>query len=293
MASTHSPLRYPGGKSCLYEVVRLTLRGNKLERGHYAEPYAGGGSLALALLYGGHASDIHLNDLDLSVWSFWDAVLNETDALIDRIERTSVTVDEWLKQREVQRDPENAGRLDLAFATFFLNRTNRSGIIKNAGVIGGLEQTGNYKIDCRYNKQELIRRIRRVSRYKGRIHLYRMDALKFFDYVENELPEDTFCCIDPPYFNKGSSLYTSFYDPQDHANVAERVLKLTCPWLITYDESDEIRKLYASRRQYEFNVKYSVQTKRIGSELMIASKGLRMPEEIRSRQVHRPQYRAA
>lgn len=293
MAFTHSPLRYPGGKSCLYEVVRSTLRGNNLERGHYAEPYAGGCSLALALLYGGEVSDVHLNDLDLSVWSFWDAVLNETDALIDRIETTPVTVDEWRKQRDVQRDPDSAARLDLAFATFFLNRTNRSGIIKNAGVIGGLAQTGNYKIDCRYNKADLVRRVRRVSRYKGRIHLHRLDALDFLDHVQNELPEDTFCCIDPPYFNKGSSLYTSFYDPQDHADVAKRIMRLTCPWIITYDYADEIRRLYAARRQYEFNLNYSVQTKRVGSELMIASKGLRMPDEIRSRQVHRPQYRAA
>lgn len=293
MATAHSPLRYPGGKSCLLEVIRKTLRTNKLERGHYAEPYAGGCSLALSLLFGGHVCDIHLNDLDLSVWSFWDAVLNDTDKLVAKIEQTPITIDEWRRQREIQRKPETVEQIDLAFATFFLNRTNRSGIIKNAGVIGGLAQTGDYKIDCRFNKKGLIHRIRRIEKYKDRIHFHRMDALDFLDYVERELPEDTFCCIDPPYFNKGSSLYTSFYNAEDHAEVASRVLSLGNPWLLTYDFADEIRKLYASRRQYEFSLNYSVQTKRIGSELMIASKGLRMPDEIRSRQVHRPQYRAA
>ena len=293
MAKTHSPLRYPGGKSCLLEVLRQTLRLNKYERGHYAEPYAGGCSLALALLYGGHVCDVHLNDLDLSVWSFWDAVLNDVDALVERIRKTPVTVEEWRRQQGIHREAESANRLDLAFATFFLNRTNRSGIIKNAGVIGGLSQNGEYKIDCRYNKEDLIRLIRRVHRYKGRIHLYRLDALEFLDHVEEKLPEDTFCCIDPPYFNKGASLYTSFYKPDDHAEVAERVLRLPTPWIITYDYADEIRKLYAARRQYEFSLNYSVQTKRVGSELLIASKGLRMPDGVRGRQIHRPQYRAA
>ncbi len=293
MPSAHSPLRYPGGKSCLLEAVQKILRTNKIEQGHYAEPYAGGCSLALSLLFGGHVSDIHLNDLDISIWSFWNAVLHNTDDLIDLIDKTPITVDEWLKQRSIQREPASATRLELAFATFFLNRTNRSGIIKNAGVIGGLKQNGNYKIDCRFNKDELIRRIVRIKKYKSHIHFHRMDALKFFDYIERALPAETFCCIDPPYFNKGSALYTSFYNEEDHALVADRVLSMKNPWLLTYDDADEIRKLYASRRQYELSLNYSVQTKRIGSELMIASKGLLMPAEIRTRQSHRPQHRAA
>jgi len=228
------------------------------------------------LLFGGFVSDIHINDIDPGIWSFWNSVLNENDALVDLVLGTPVTVEEWYRQREILQLGEEAGPLKVGFATFFLNRTNRSGIIKGAGVIGGLGQTGAYKIDCRFNREDLVRRIRRIGRYADQIHLSRLDALDFLDHVEEDLPESTFCCIDPPYFNKGASLYTSFYEPSDHALVANRVLKLSCPWVLTYDDADEIRALYASRRQFEFNAQYSVRTKRVGREVLIPSDDLRM-----------------
>ena len=292
MLKTTSPLRYPGGKTCLADRVAHILRVNRLERGHYAEPYAGGCGLALALLYGGHVSDIHINDLDRSIWAFWHAVLNRTEEFVDKIQSTHVTIEQWHEQRHIQQAHKTADQFDLAFATFFLNRTNRSGVIKNAGVIGGLSQTGNYKIDCRFNKNDLVRRIRRVQKYHRRIHLHNMDALDFIDHVDNNLPDDTFLYIDPPYFNKGSKLYTSFYLPNDHEILSLRILRLSCPWIVTYEKVEEIQKLYTSRRQFELSLNYSVQTKRIGSEIVVASKGLRIPDELRARQVHRPQYRA-
>ena len=293
MALATSPLRYPGGKGSLLGLVSNIMRLNKLERGHYAEPYAGGCGLALALLYGGHVSDIHINDLDRPVWAFWNAVLNQTEEFLDLMMETPVTIDEWRRQREVHRDPRKATNLQIGFAAFFLNRTNRSGIIKNAGVIGGLSQKGNYTIDCRFNKDELARRIRRVHKYRTRIHLHRKDALDFLTHVERHLPDDTFLCIDPPYFNKGSSLYTSAYDPDDHAKVSKRILRLGHPWIITYDFCDEVQKLYTARRQFQISLNYSAQVKRVGSELLIASKGLRLPSELRETQVHRPQHRTA
>lgn len=277
---------------CLLDTVSRIMRINKLERGHYAEPYAGGCGLALALLFNGAVSDIHINDVDRSIWAFWHMALDHTDKLVDRIESTPVTLKQWRKQRRVLRNPD-ADKFDLAFAAFFLNRTNRSGIIKNAGVIGGLAQKGDYTIDCRFNKEELIRRIRRVKKYRGRIHLHRMDALKFIDHVENKLPAKTFLCIDPPYFHKGSSLYTSFYKRKDHEEVADRILELSNPWILTYDECDEIHELYSERRQFQFWLNYSAQIKRVGTELLVASKGLRMPDELLATQVHRPQYRSA
>jgi DNA adenine methylase len=293
MTAPTSPLRYPGGKTCLLEPIAHVLRMNKLAHGHYAEPYAGGCGLALALLYGGHVSDIHINDIDRSVWTFWHVVLNRTEEFIELIERTPVTIKEWRRQRDIQRSPGRRSHLEIAFAIFFLNRTNRSGIIKNAGVIGGLNQKGDYKIDCRFSKDELARRMRRISKYRNRIHLHRMDAIDFIDHVAKELPPETFLCIDPPYFNKGATLYTSFYMPEDHEEVAKRVLRLKNPWVLTYDYCDEIQDLYTGRRQYKFALNYSVQTKRVGSELLIPSKGLRMPADFRNCQIHQPKYRAA
>ncbi len=158
-----SPLRYPGGKACMLELVASILRLNKLQHGHYAEPYAGGCGLALELLYGGHVSDIHINDIDSSIWAFWHCVLDRTDELVDLVQKTPVTVKEWLKQRDVHRIQDTKSMLELGFSAFFLNRTNRSGIISGAGVIGGLDQKGLYKIDCRYNADDLTRRIRRIA----------------------------------------------------------------------------------------------------------------------------------
>ena len=293
MVSTASPLRYPGGKSCMLDLTTAILRANGLERSHYAEPYAGGCGLALELLYGGFVADIHINDIDPSIWAFWHCVLNETDAFLDRVRKTPVTIDEWLEQREYLRSGKTDDVLALGFCAFYLNRTNRSGIIKGGGVIGGLAQTGNYKIDCRYNTERLIQRIARVHKYADRIHLTNLDAVDFVKRCDQMLPDETLMFVDPPYYNKGATLYTSFYNPEDHAQLANTITKLDRPWIVTYDDTPEIRGLYRNRRQYCFDIKYSLQNKRVGTELLIASKGLRMPAGVRDRQVNRPQYRAA
>lgn len=293
MVRTHSPLRYPGGKSCLFGLVSGLIKANKLQRTHYAEPFAGGCGLALSLLYAGHVSDIHINDVDPAIWAFWHSVLNDTDKLSYKIAKTPITIDEWRHQKEIFSASNVDDPLELGFAAFFLNRTNRSGIIKGAGVIGGLKQNGNYKIDCRFNREGLTDRVQRIAKYRNRIHLYRRDALAFIEQAKCELPNETFFCVDPPYFNKGSSLYTSFYNPEDHAVLADAIVALERPWIVTYDNTPEITKLYESRRQYEFDINYSIETKRKGTEVLIASKGLRIPVEIRERQVNRPQYRAA
>jgi len=277
-----SPLRYPGGKASLYTLMSKIIRLNGLDLNHYAEPYAGGCGLALNLLYGGVVSEIHINDIDPGIWSFWKSVLDHTEELIHLIEKTDVNIAEWHKQREIQLSEDVSNPLSLGFSTFFLNRTNRSGIIQSAGVIGGMDQTGNYKIDCRFNCDSLIRRIRRVRKYRSRVHLYNFDAIEFMS--DTNLPTKTFLCIDPPYFNKGSSLYTSFYEPSDHSDVADTVLQLNNPWVVTYDNVQPIQELYKSRRQFTFDINYSVQTKRVGTELLIASKGLRLPKDIRARQ---------
>ncbi len=292
MASLASPLRYPGGKSCLLDLTVDILSANQLTRGHYAEPYAGGCGLALSLLYGGYVSEIHVNDIDRSIWSFWKAVLDHTDDFLHLIETTPVTVDEWHRQRDVQKSGTTENPIELGFSTFFLNRTSRSGIIQSSGVIGGLDQSGKYKIDCRFNRDGLKKRVRRVSRYRSRIHLSNLDAIDFMGQAES-LPQDTFFCIDPPYFNKGSSLYTSFYRPSDHADVAVAVARLKRPWIVTYDLATEIQLLYSNYRQFEFDINYSVHTKRVGTELLVASKNLRLPAAIRDRRTTPPKARAA
>lgn len=293
MARAHSPLRYPGGKSCMLPLVSEILIENSLQRGHYAEPYAGGGSLALALLFNGMVSDIHLNDVDAGVSSFWWSILNETRQFSQLVKCCEISVPEWRRQRAIYQAADVSDPVALGFAAFFLNRTNRSGIIGTGGVIGGLEQNGNYKIDCRFNRDDLVSRIERIKKYQSRIHLYRKDAIEFIKDIPACCPSKTFVAIDPPYYAKGSSLYTSFYNAADHAEVAQAILGLERPWILTYDAVEPIKDLYRSRRQYLFDLNYSAQTKRVGTELLVASKGLRVPEAMRTAQVHRPQYRTA
>ena len=281
-----SPLRYPGGKSCLFELTSTFLAHNGLTHGHYAEPFAGGCGLALALLYSGYVAEISINDIDPSLWAFWDAVLNRTDEFVRLVENTPLTVDEWYRQREAHRNTANMGTVELGFAAFFLNRTNRSGVIKGGGVIGGDHQTGAYKLDCRFNVEDLVRRIRRVARYRSRIHLSRLDAHKFLDQC-SELPPRSLLFIDPPYYKKGPGLYTNFYRATDHEALASRIDRIETPWVVTYDDVPEIRDLYAGRRQYSFNLQYSLNQKRTGTELLIASDAVEMPPEVNRRQSDR------
>lgn len=274
-------------------LVSELLRLNGLEHGHYAEPYAGGCGLALSLLYGGHVSDIHVNDIDPAVWAFWHCVLNETDALSELIAKTPVTIDEWIKQRDTFRNCDVNDVLNLGFSTFFLNRTNRSGIIQGAGVIGGLNQNGKYKLDCRYNKEDLTRRINRIKKYASRIHLTRLDAEYFMKEIDYNLPEKSLIFIDPPYFIKGVALYTSFYKQQDHVDISKTIEKLSHPWVVTYDDVPDIREIYTTSRQYGFDISYSVREKRMGSELLVVSNQLRLNPNYEKKIVHLPRTFAA
>jgi DNA adenine methylase len=280
MAHTPSPLRYPGGKTSIWSLISRIISDNKLSRGHYCEPYAGGCGLALKLLFDGFVHELHLNDVDRSIYCFWDAVLNHTDELVDRILTTEVTMDEWHKQRAVQANKNEANDFDLAFSSFFLNRTNRSGVILKAGVIGGLAQDGDYKLDCRFNKAGLIERIRRIEKYRHRIHIYNRDAIDFINQTNETLPENSIYCIDPPYFVKGSTLYTNFYEPKDHKLVADTLNALERPWLLTYDNSPSIQTLYSERRQHRFNLNYSAANKRIGTELLIVSDDIVLSRDL-------------
>ena len=285
MGRAFSPLRYPGGKGCMLELTAATLRLNNLEQGHYAEPFAGGCGLALGLLYGGHVADIHINDIDPSIWAFWHSALHGNDELVALIRTAQVNMSEWHRQREIFAQQDVSDPIALGYAAFFLNRTNRSGVIKGGGVIGGLDQTGPYKIDCRFNTDDLVRRVRRLAVYRDRIHLTRLDALHFLDQCD-ALPRRSLTFIDPPYFKKGPGLYTSFYKADDHAVLAKRVLRMRRPWVVTYDDVPQIRALYQGQRSYCFDISYSLHTKRLGTELLIASKEVVLPPAVNDRLIN-------
>jgi DNA adenine methylase len=223
-----SPLRYPGGKSRLLGFVKEFLVLNGLERGIYVEPFAGGGGLALGLLFSGYVSDVFLNDIDPGIYSFWLSITEHTDDFCSMIESAILSVEEWERQRSIYFC--SASVLEKGFSTFYLNRTNRSGIIKSGGVLGGKAQRGHYLIDCRFNKAELVRRIRRIARYRDMIHVSSLDASQLIVSMDSSIGGRTLIFADPPYFAKGSSLYTNYYRADDHEKLATSIGALTLPW---------------------------------------------------------------
>lgn len=287
----NSPLRYPGGKGQLLGYVKRILLDNHLSGGHYAEPYAGGASVALGLLFDEVVVKIHINDLDRHIWSFWASVLNDTDALCAKIKATDITVEEWNKQRTIFQHETEYSVLDVGFSTFFLNRVNRSGILRG-GVIGGKEQKGTWKLDARFNKSELIARIVRIAKYRSRIALYNLDAEDFLRDIVSTLAAKSLTYLDPPYYVKGQDLYTNFYQQADHARIASIMKTFAKPWIISYDWHKEINRLYASYKSIVYKLNYSAQDRYQGSEVMIFSDQLVIPDVEDPRKVKRAQSQA-
>lgn len=274
----YSPLRYPGGKAKLSNYILQVIMSNDLQGGVYIEPYVGGGSVALSLLYKEAIHKVIINDKDRAIYAFWHSVLNETDALCRLITDTDITMEVWTAQKEVQKHKEEEELLALGFSTFFLNRTNRSGILK-AGVIGGQNQKGQYKIDARFKKEDLIKRVQKVAMYSDRIDLYNLDAVSLLETNELENKENALIYLDPPYYLKGSGLYLNYYKDKDHCQIAETVSQLEgYRWLITYDNVPFIESLYEEYRKIVFELNYSASNSGKGQEIMIYSDNLIIPE---------------
>lgn len=277
MSQYVSPLRYPGGKLKVADYVKELMDVNNLKGGTYIELYAGGASVALSLLLDKYAGRIKINDIDRSIYAFWHSVLNETDALCRLIADTPVTIKTWQIQHELQKHKDEVGLLELGFSTFFLNRTNRSGIL-NGGLIGGKEQTGTWKMDARYNKKDLIERIEQVAGYANLIELTNMDAVELLKRYKRTPAAKTFCYLDPPYYVKGQDLYLNYYRDEDHKDIAEAIRKFKGEWIISYDAVDFIRELYKDYRQKEYYLSYSAGNPSKGKEIMVYSNGLIIPE---------------
>lgn len=281
MTASHSPLRYPGGKQILGKVLGHLIERNAGHGANYAEPYAGGAGAALQLLFEDRVERICINDYDSRIFAFWWSMLNEPIRFLERLKNIPVTVQEWRQQRTVYLNEGENERFDVGFATFFLNRCNRSGIIGNGGVIGGLDQAGNYKIDARFNRDELARRIKRIQAYRDRIELSNLDAIDFLTGLSSrpDIAPSLFVYLDPPYYAKGQQLYLNYYRHADHEKLARYLLDdATFDWVLTYDKAPEIQSLYSSVRQVAFRLGYSARGRRNEREIMILKPELDFPK---------------
>lgn len=276
----YSPLRYPGGKGRLAVLLKDVISENEIYDGTYIEPYVGGAGMALALLIEEYVWKIIINDIDPAIFAFWHTLLYKTEWLRKQIHDTPVNLDQWHIQKNIFDNSDEFPTEQLGFATFFLNRTNRSGIL-SGGVIGGKQQNSKYRIDARYNKPSLDKRIEVIARHRNRINLYNMDAAEFLQQITGELNGKVLFYFDPPYYHKGGLLYTNHYKHADHEKMAETIKDLNHPWIVTYDDAPVISQFYKEVPSLRFSTTYSANLERLkGSEIMFY-KGIDLPVYVK------------
>jgi DNA adenine methylase len=279
MPATLTPLRYPGGKTQFYPLIRGLLRSNGLIGHTYIEPFAGGAGIAIKLLINKDIEHIVINDIDPAIYAFWYSVLNYTDNLCCLIEKTPVTIDQWQKQRAIYNN-RGSRMLEKGFATLFLNRTNVSGIIKG-GIIGGLQQSGTYDINARYTKSTLIKKIKTIGEFREKIDIYNSDAIKLFNLKKIKTLKKTFVNFDPPYVSKGAGLYENSFSDSDHRKLASMIKKCARKWVVTYDIHPLITELYAGFRHDYLDLNYSINQKRRAKEYIFFSNNILLPKIIK------------
>ena len=285
-----SPLRYPGGKGMLANFAKLLISSNNLTASDYVEVYAGGAGIAWALLFDGYVKRVHINDISKPIYSFWKSVIAHTDELCKLIQDTPITIEERGLQKEIQNNPKEHSTIELGFSTFYLNRTNRSGIL-NAGVIGGKKQTGLWKLDARFNKPNLIARIQRIANHSSKIRLYNKDAGEFISDQLTKIPQKSLVYLDPPYYTKGNRLYENYYSHEDHEIISKLVSRMSHLWLVSYDNVEPIKKMYKRYKSIEYKLNYSARDSYAGSEIIFFSPKLKVPKtqdpsRIKSEQLH-------
>lgn len=275
-----TPLRYPGGKSIMTPFFVDLMQANNLNGVTYAEPYAGGAGTATNLLLSNNVDRILINDASICIYSFWRFLVEQNERFIDTVLETPVNLNNWRYFHNLVRTAAQPS-FDLGFATFFLSRTNRSGIL-TAGPIGGSteekQETANYKIDCRFNKEDLIRRIAAIGQHSDRIEVSNLDAI---DFLRALTPGNNLVYLDPPYFEQGKSLYLNYYGIHDHQILAEYLSNARdFEWILSYDNVEAIRNIYDDFELYEFSINYTAQRAKKGSELLTHSAGLVLPENL-------------
>jgi DNA adenine methylase len=271
-----SPLRYPGGKSAMAGLLRDIRRLNRLGDRPVAEPFAGGAGASLKLLYLEETPGVYINDNDPAIYDFWWALTERSQPFLMKLSRTPVSIAQWRRQRDLYKGAGRVSQLRRGFATFYLNRCNRSGIIMNGGPIGGATQAGEWKVGARFNKPELRRRCEKVAEYRQRIFVSCEDGLCFIRRLD---PKSTFFFIDPPYFEKGPTLYLDALDEDYHAGLAAQLKAMPdAAWALTYDDCSKIRRLYHGWAAIRpFSLRYAANERRNGKEVLITPRWMRLP----------------
>ena len=274
----YSPLRYPGGKNCIFPFMSKFFYENDLVGIPYAEPYAGGAGLALHLLIEGYVSKIYINDLDPCIYLFWKAILNRTDEFCQWMESVPVNLDTWRHYKDLYKKGIEVDEFEIAKCTFYLNRTNISGVL-DAGPIGGYSQTSKYKIDARFNKKDLIKKIRIIESRKRDILLSNYDGVEFIKSL-NRKHSEVFIYLDPPYVEKGHFLYMNCFKEEDHIQLSRFVSKINKKWMVSYDMNDLILQSYSKWNMIQYQLLQCTSNCK-KNEILVFSSKLEFSESIK------------
>lgn len=278
MPVVNTALRYPGGKSKLSRFVTLLIESNNLHNSTYVEPYAGGAGIAVNLLFSNVVNKVIVNDLDTHIYKFWKSILNNTERFLKLIRDTKITVSEWKKQKIIFLNPKQYSDVEVGFSTFYLNRCNHSGVL-TGGIIGGYQQLGSCKMNERFNKDDLSRKIKKIALYSDRIKVLNKNALTLLKDINNK-KKHYFIYLDPPYYEKSKQLYYNTYKEEDHKQLSLFLrIKKNFFWALSYDNCKEIKKLYLKNKTIPFNINYSLQKKRSGKEIMIFDKKIKIDQQ--------------
>jgi len=277
-----SPLRYPGSKRKLFNYLERISGHNNLSPQMLVEPFVGGGSVFLNFLSRHEKSKAIIADKDELVYSFWKILFAEPSYLINFIRKVRVNLKTFDRYRYISSHPKEFNRKKLAEACLFLNRTSFSGILNNsAGPLGGREQKSIYKIDCRFGRENLIKKIKSISAFKNRVVVLPYNWEETLKYVaEKDKYKDArlLYYFDPPFYKKADQLYRYHFDEASHKNLRDKLMKLKQPWILSYDRAQEIRNLYSAFTRINVSMPYSINSpaKRLEKELIITP--LKLPK---------------
>ena len=258
--------RYPGGKSKirkrLCEKLNLISPPSTFE---YREPFFGGGSVGINFLSTvTKKPDLWLNDKDPGISSLWSAVINYPEELKERVCRFQPSIEHYnsFKNTLIENNAKTDSKesiVENGFQKLAVHQTSYSGLgTKSGGPLGGKLQKSKYKIDCRWSPKYLCKKIDKLSNAFSSVKIRENGCTNYdFEKLISE-PGSAVLYLDPPYFEKGGSLYQFSFEESDHERFANLLKNTDHPFVLSYDDCDAIRDLYGWAQIETVHVNYTI-----------------------------------
>jgi DNA adenine methylase len=231
-----SPFKYPGGKTAL--APRIVDRA--LPFGTVIEPFVGGGAVMCRALDQGLR--VVVNDLDPGIAAFWSEVFTDPSDLIELIRAVPANVHLYTLLKHSAPADSKLGnarsvKVAMAFKALYVRRLSFHGA--GRGILGGYDQTGPWRLDHRYNPENIIARIEQLHARRGQVlGVYNEHWLTFMrrDFAG-------LAYLDPPYVTPGP--YFANFTERHHRALAWFLHQHRNACLISYDDHPLIRELYS------------------------------------------------